>query len=83
MEYRELSDQEYEELSGRILYEDNHILIVNKKCGDIVQGDKTRDESLADKYKAFIAKRDAKPGKVFVGIPHRLEIGRASCRERV
>jgi len=73
MEYRELSDQEYEELSGRILYEDNHILIVNKKCGDIVQGDKTGDESLADKYKAFIAERDAKPGKVFVGIPHRLD----------
>ncbi len=73
MEYRRLNDEEYSDLSSRILYEDNHILIVNKKVGEITQGDKTGDECLADRYKAFIAMRDDKPGKVFLGIPHRLD----------
>ena len=73
MEYRKLTQEEYSELEARILYEDNHLLIVNKRAGDIVQGDKTGDEPLADKYKAFIAQRDGKPGKVFMGIPHRLD----------
>ena len=73
MEYRELSEQEYRDLQSRILYEDNHLLVVNKRCGEIVQGDKTGDETLADAYKAFIARRDGKPGKVFMGIPHRLD----------
>lgn len=73
MEYRELSEREYKDLESRILYEDNHILVVNKLVGEITQGDKTGDECLADSYKAFIAQRDAKPGKVFVGIPHRLD----------
>jgi len=73
MEYRQLSDTEYRDLESRILYEDNHILIVNKNVGEIVQGDKTGDETLGDKYKAFIAARDSKPGKVFMGIPHRLD----------
>ncbi len=66
MEYRELSEQEYRDLQSRILYEDNHLLVVNKRCGEIVQGDKTGDETLADAYKAFIARRDGKPGKVTV-----------------
>ena len=57
----------------RILYEDNHILVINKKVGEITQGDKTGDECLAEKYKAFIAMRDGKPGKVYMGIPHRLD----------
>ncbi len=73
MIYRELNDSEYEDLKSRILYEDNHILIVNKKCGEIVQGDKTGDEPISEAYKAFIAQRDAKPGQVFVGVPHRLD----------
>lgn len=73
MEYRELSEAEYADLESRILYEDNHILAVNKKVGEITQGDKTGDECLAEAYKAFIAVRDNKPGKVFVGIPHRLD----------
>lgn len=73
MEYRRLNDEEFSDLSSRILYEDNHILIVNKKVGEITQGDKTGDECLADSYKAFIAMRDGKPGKVFMGIPHRLD----------
>lgn len=73
MEYRKLTNNEYQELESLILYEDNHLLIVNKRAGDIVQGDKTGDETLAEKYKAFIAERDNKPGKVFMGIPHRLD----------
>ncbi len=73
MEYRQLSEQEYADLKSRILYEDNHLLIVNKKAGEITQGDKTGDECIADTYKAFIATRDAKPGKVFMGVPHRLD----------
>ena len=73
MEYRTLPAQEYADLAQRILYEDNHLLIVNKAVGDIVQGDKTGDECLAETYKAFLAQRDAKPGRVFLGIPHRLD----------
>lgn len=68
-----LTEIEYSDLEGRILYEDNHLLVVNKKVGEITQGDKTGDECLADSYKAFIAMRDGKAGKVFMGIPHRLD----------
>ena len=73
MEYRQLSSEEYKDLEDRILYEDNHILIVNKKAGEIAQSDKTGDECLADSYKAFIANRNNKQGKVYMGIPHRLD----------
>lgn len=73
MIYRELSPEEFADLQSRILFEDNHLLIVNKKVGEIVQGDKTSDEPLTEKYKAFIAMRDAKPGQVFMGLPHRLD----------
>lgn len=73
MEYRELTPKETEDIRSRILYEDNHIIIINKKVGEIVQGDKTGDETMADRLKAYIAARDSKPGKVFVGIPHRID----------
>ena len=73
MIYRELSAEEFNDLASRILYEDNHLLVVNKKTGEIVQGDKTSDEPLTETYKAFIAQRDAKPGQVFMGLPHRLD----------
>ena len=73
MIYRILSNEEYADLESRILYEDNHLLVVNKKVGEIVQGDKTSDEPLTETYKAFIAQRDAKPGQVFMGLPHRLD----------
>ena len=73
MIYRILSSEEFSDLASRILYEDNHLLVVNKKVGEIVQGDKTSDEPLTDTYKAFIAQRDAKPGQVFMGLPHRLD----------
>lgn len=73
MVYRYLPEDEFVDLASRILYEDNHILVVNKRVGEIVQGDKTGDEPLSEKYKAFIAQRDAKPGQVFMGLPHRLD----------
>ena len=73
MIYRQLPTEEYTDLMSRILYEDNHILVVNKRVGEIVQGDKTDDEPLTEKYKAFIAMRDSKPGQVFMGLPHRLD----------
>lgn len=56
-----------------ILYEDNHLLIVNKRVSDIVQGDITGDASLDALLKEFIKVRDSKPGEVFLGIPHRLD----------
>ncbi|MDI9550995.1 MAG: RNA pseudouridine synthase [Bacteroidales bacterium] len=73
MEYRRLSKEEYEDLQSRILYEDNHLIVINKRAGEIVQGDRTGDECLAETLKAFLAGRDSKPGKVFMGIPHRLD----------
>jgi 23S rRNA pseudouridine1911/1915/1917 synthase len=60
-------------LGDRIVYEDNHILVLNKLPSEIVQGDKTGDEPLSELVKAFIKKRDAKPGNVFCGVVHRLD----------
>ena len=71
--YREMGPEEYRDLEARILYEDNHLLVFNKRTGEIVQGDKTGDEPLSETLKAFIAQRDAKPGQVFLGVPHRLD----------
>ena len=73
MIYRHLASEEYADLASRILYEDNHLLVVNKRVGEIVQGDKTSDEPLTETFKAFIAQRDNKPGQVFMGLPHRLD----------
>ena len=56
-----------------ILYEDNHLLIINKRPGDLCQGDKTGDESILDFAQRYIAKKYNKPGKAFVGLPHRLD----------
>lgn len=56
-----------------ILYEDNHIIIINKKAGEIVQGDKTGDPSLCDTLKQFLKEKYNKPGNVFIGLPHRLD----------
>jgi len=57
----------------QILYEDNHLLAVNKHVSDIVQGDQTGDPSLDRILKEYIKERDGKPGEVFLGIPHRLD----------
>lgn len=56
-----------------VLYEDNHIIIINKVAGEIVQGDKTGDKSLCDTMKQYIKEKYAKPGNVFIGLPHRLD----------
>jgi 23S rRNA pseudouridine1911/1915/1917 synthase len=56
-----------------ILYEDNHLLAVNKKPSDIVQGDRTGDETLADRVREHLRSAHGKTGNVFVGIPHRLD----------
>ena len=57
----------------KVLYEDNHIIAVLKVAGDLVQADKTEDETLADKVKAYIKKKFNKPGDVYLGIIHRLD----------
>ena len=56
-----------------VLYEDNHLIAVNKKSGDIVQGDKTGDTPLSDFVKAYIKKKYNKAGEVFLGTIHRLD----------
>lgn len=55
------------------LYEDNHLIIVSKSPGEIVQGDKTGDRTLSDDVAAYIKEKYAKPGRVFVGVAHRLD----------
>ena len=60
-------------LHDRIIYEDNHIIAVNKLPGEIVQTDATMDEALCQTIQRFIKERDQKPGNVFVGVPHRLD----------
>ncbi|MCF0235791.1 MAG: RluA family pseudouridine synthase [Bacteroidaceae bacterium] len=56
-----------------VLYEDNHLIIVNKAAGEIVQGDKTGDETLAEAVKLYIKEKYNKPGNVFLGTVHRLD----------
>lgn len=56
-----------------ILYEDNHLLIVNKHCGDLVQSDPDGTEAIEDEIKAMIKLRDHKPGAVFLGVVHRID----------
>ncbi len=56
-----------------ILYEDNHVIVINKSASDIVQGDKTGDETLPDKIKAYLKEKYNKPGNVFCGVVHRLD----------
>ncbi len=56
-----------------ILYEDNHLIAVNKTCSDLTQGDKTGDETLPDKVKYYLKEKYNKPGNVFCGVTHRLD----------
>ncbi|HAT3994159.1 TPA: RNA pseudouridine synthase [Elizabethkingia anophelis] len=58
---------------SQIVYEDNHLLVINKQVGQLVQGDKTGDKSLLDEIKDFIKIRDHKPGNVFLGLVHRID----------
>lgn len=57
----------------QVLHEDNHIIVVNKRVGDIVQGDKTGDKPLSEVVKEFIKEKYNKPGEVFLGVVHRLD----------
>lgn len=56
-----------------VIYEDNHIIVVNKRPSEIVQGDKTGDTPLSDMVKAYLKEKYQKPGNVFVGVTHRLD----------
>ena len=56
-----------------VLYEDNHIIAVNKTCNEIVQGDKTGDTPLSEIVKEYIKDKYNKPGEVFLGVTHRLD----------
>lgn len=57
----------------KVVYEDNHIIIVDKDSGEIVQGDKTGDKPLSETVKEYIKEKYAKPGNVFLGVVHRLD----------
>ncbi len=57
----------------RVLYEDNHLIAINKLPGELVQGDETGDRTLADDVKLYLKEKYGKPGNVFLGIPHRLD----------
>ncbi|HAH56486.1 MAG TPA: RNA pseudouridine synthase [Flavobacterium sp.] len=57
----------------QILHEDNHIIVVNKRVGDLVQGDKTGDKPLSEVVKEYIKDKYNKPGEVFLGVVHRLD----------
>lgn len=56
-----------------VIYEDNHLIAVNKTCNEIVQGDKTGDTPLSDMLKAWLKEKYCKPGNVYVGVTHRLD----------
>jgi 23S rRNA pseudouridine1911/1915/1917 synthase len=60
-------------MENLVLYEDNHLIIVNKQAGEITQGDKTGDTPLPEKVKLFIKEKYKKPGNVFLGVVHRLD----------
>lgn len=57
----------------QVLYEDNHIIVINKRVGDIVQGDKTGDKPLSDVVKSYLKEKYNKPGNVYLGVVHRLD----------
>lgn len=56
-----------------VIFEDNHLLVVNKPAGILVQGDRSGDESVLDVCKAYIKNKYGKPGEVYLGLPHRLD----------
>jgi 23S rRNA pseudouridine1911/1915/1917 synthase len=57
----------------QILHEDNHLIVINKRVGDIVQGDKTGDKPLSEVVKEYVKEKHNKPGEVFLGVVHRLD----------
>ncbi len=62
-----------------VIYEDNHLLVVHKYAGELVQGDQTKDRTILDKYKAYIKKKYAKPGEVYLHPVHRLDRPVSGC----
>ena len=67
------------EIASRILWEDNHLIAVNKRPGELVQGDKTGDTCLLEQLREFIRVREAKPGETFMGLVHRLDRPTSGC----
>ncbi len=61
------------QISSLVLYEDNHLLAINKPAGELVQGDETGDEPLVERCKKYIKEKYNKPGEVFLGVVHRLD----------
>lgn len=71
---RTLTNKEHSSIDNlQVLFEDNHLIIVNKRPGDIVQGDKTGDRPLSETVKAFLKKKYNKSGNVYLGVVHRLD----------
>ncbi len=68
-----MENSEWKKLSKRILYEDNHLIAINKMPSEIVQGDKTGDTPLSEDVKAYLKEKYYKPGNVFLGVVHRLD----------
>lgn len=66
-------------LAARILYEDNHLIIINKNPSEIVQGDKTGDVPLVEKIKDYLREKYHKPGNIFAGLVHRLDRPVSGC----
>lgn len=60
-------------IDDRVLFEDNHLIAVNKMPGELVQGDETGDRTLADDVREYLKRKYSKPGNVYLGIPHRLD----------
>ena len=60
-------------IADRILYEDNHLIVVNKMPSELTQGDKTGDATLPDLIKTYLKEKYQKPGNVFLGVVHRLD----------
>ncbi len=61
------------DLAGRVLYEDNHLIAINKRPSEIVQGDKTGDQPLSEVVKAYLVKKYQKPGDAYLGVMHRID----------
>lgn len=57
----------------QVIYEDNHLIVINKACGEVVQGDETGDITLIDTVKEYLKKKYNKPGNVYLGLPHRID----------
>ena len=68
------------DVSSRVLYEDNHIIIINKLPGEIVQADRSGDVTLMDDVKDYLKVKYGKPGNVFLGLPHRLDRPTSFCQ---